>query len=124
VELGYELRCCRPVAYDLTLCTVLGMGVKKLYEEGYKGCIVSTTRMAEIVPIFMKDIEDETGKIPPRLVDINTEFARMVISDLHVLNKNDYEKASKHLLNPHAFDFFKLMGWEYKPSAVLRPIDE
>ena len=124
VELGYELRCCRPVAFDLTLCTILGMGVKKLYEQGLKGCIVSTTRMADIVPIFMKDIEDETGKIPPRLVDINTEFARLVLSDLHVLNKNDYEKASKYLLNPHAFDFYKLMNWEFKPSTVLRPIED
>ena len=99
------------------------MGVRKLFEAGYKGCIVSTTRMAEIVPIFMKDIEDENGKIPPRLVDINTEFARLVLSDLHVLNKNDYEAASKYLLNPHAFDFYKLMNWEYKPSTVLRPIE-
>ncbi|MEM7563926.1 MAG: hypothetical protein AAF353_12875, partial [Pseudomonadota bacterium] len=33
VEMGYELRCCRPVAFDLTLCTILGMGVKKLYEQ-------------------------------------------------------------------------------------------
>ena len=40
VELGYELRCHRPVAFDLTLCTILGMGVKKLYEQGMKGCIV------------------------------------------------------------------------------------
>ncbi|MBI5915480.1 MAG: 6-phosphofructokinase [Bacteroidetes bacterium] len=124
VELGYELRCCRPVAFDLTLCTVLGMGVKKLFEQGYKGCIVSTTRMAEIMPIFMKDIEDETGKIPPRLVDINSEFARMVLSDLHVLNENDYEKASAFLSDPAAFDFFKIMNWEYVPSAVLRPIED
>ena len=62
VEMGYELRCCRPVAYDLTLCTILGMGVKKLYEQGKKGCIVATTRGADIVPIFLKDVEDkETG---------------------------------------------------------------
>jgi len=29
VELGYELRCCRPIGFDLTLCTLLGIGVKK-----------------------------------------------------------------------------------------------
>jgi 6-phosphofructokinase 1 len=122
VEMGYELRCCRPVAFDLTLCTVLGMGVKKLYEQGYKGCIVTTTRKAEIKPIFMKDIEDETGKIPPRLVDINTEFARLVLSDLHVLNENDYEKAKAYLDNPAEFDFYNILDWHYEPSAMLRPV--
>ncbi len=71
-----------------------------------------------------EDIQDETGKIPPRLVDIHTEFAQLVLSDLHVLNINDYEKAGRYLLNPHAFDFYKLMDWEFKPSAVLRPIEE
>jgi ATP-dependent phosphofructokinase / diphosphate-dependent phosphofructokinase len=122
VEMGYELRCCRPVAFDLTLCTVLGMGVKKLFELGYKGCIVSTTRMAEIQPLFMKDIEDEKGKIPPRLVDIDTEFSSLVLSDLHVLNEKDYDQASFYLENPEEYDFYKILNWEYQPSTVLRPI--
>lgn len=124
VEMGYELRCCRPVAYDLTLCTVLGMGVKKLYEQGYKGCIVSTTREAEIKPLFMKDIEDESGKILPRLVDINTEFSRLVLSDLHVLTELDYDQASFYLDSPEEYDFYKLMNWDYMPSTVLRPIGD
>lgn len=123
VEMGYELRCCRPVAFDLTLCTVLGMGVKKLYEHGLKGCIVSTTREAEIVPIFLKDIEDETGKIPPRLVNIKTEFARLVLSDLHVLNQNDYEKARSFFPNPEDFDFYKILNWKFEPSSMLRPAE-
>ncbi len=121
VELGYELRCHRPVAYDLTLCTILGMGVKKLYEEGKKGCIVSTTRNAEIMPVFMKDIEDENGKIPPRLVDINTEFFQMVMSDLHVLTKKDYQGAKKWVAIPEAYDFYRLLEWDYS-KALLRPI--
>jgi 6-phosphofructokinase 1 len=70
----------------------------------------------------MKDIEDETGKIPPRLVDINTEFARLVLSDLHVLNENDYEKAKAYLDNPAEFDFYNILDWHYEPSAMLRPV--
>lgn len=120
VEMGYELRCCRPVAYDLTLCTVLGMGVKKLYEQGEKGCIVSTTRDAQIVPIFMKDIEDESGKILPRLVNINTEFARLVISDLHVLSREDYERAKKYVDIPEEYDLYRILNWDYKPSKTMR----
>ena len=120
VEMGYELRCCRPVAYDLTLCTLLGMGVKKLFDQGITGCIVSTSSRADIQPVYLSDIEDETGKIPPRLVDINSELARMVFADLHILSEPDYEEAKKYVDNPEAFDFFKILNWEYDPT-MLRP---
>ena len=121
VEMGYELRCCRPVAYDLTLCTILGMGVKRLFEQGHKGCIVSTTRDAEIKPLFLKDIEDDKGKIPPRLVDIKTEFARMVLGDLHVLNQDDYKKAKRFAPIPEELDFYRILEWDYDRSEILRP---
>lgn len=120
VELGYELRCCRPVAYDLTLCTLLGMGVKKLFDQGQTGCIVSTSPRADIQPVFLSDIEDkETGKIPPRLVDIHSELAQLVFSDLHVIRTVDYEAASKYVDNPEEYDFFKILEWEEIDS--LRP---
>ncbi|MCB9264154.1 MAG: 6-phosphofructokinase [Lewinellaceae bacterium] len=120
VEMGYELRCHRPVAYDLTLCTILGMGVKKLYDQGLKGCIVSTTRSAEIVPIFLKDIEDENGIIPPRLVDINSEFSQMVLGDLHVLTKQDYKKAKKWVNIPETYDFYRILDWEDSQAKVRK----
>ncbi|NND06843.1 MAG: 6-phosphofructokinase [Saprospiraceae bacterium] len=121
VEMGYELRCCRPVAYDLTLCTMLGMGVKKLFEQGAKNCIVSTTRDAKIIPVYMKDIEDENGKIPPRLVDVDTEFARLILSDLHVLTERDYERAREVIPIPESYDFYRLLEWDYS-STELRPM--
>lgn len=120
VELGYELRCCRPVAYDLTLCTLLGMGVKKLFDQGQTGCIVSTSPRADIQPVFLADIEDKaTGKIPPRLVDIDSELAQLVFSDLHVIRTADYEAASAYVDNPAEYDFFKILQWEEIDS--LRP---
>ena len=69
VELGYELRCCRPIGYDLTLCSLLGLGVKKLFNEGISGCIVSANSTGDITPIYLSEVQVE-GKIPPRLVDI------------------------------------------------------
>ena len=123
VELGYELRCSRPVAYDLTLCTLLGMGVKKLYDQGLRGCIVSTSADSDIRPLFLADIEDKaTGKIPPRLVDIRSELAQMVFSDLHVIRSADYEAASQYLDDPAAYDFFKILEWD--EIDPLRPRKE
>ncbi|MCB0551072.1 MAG: 6-phosphofructokinase [Phaeodactylibacter sp.] len=118
VEMGYELRCHRPVAYDLTLCTILGMGVKKLFDQGLKGCIVSTTRTAEIVPIFLKDIEDENGIIPPRLVNIDSEFSQMVLGDMHVLTEQDYRKAKKYVGIPETYDFYRILNWEHSGARL------
>lgn len=122
VELGYELRCTRPVAYDLTLCTLLGMGVKKLFDAGETGVVVSTSSKANIEGIPLNSMEDPvTGKIPPRLVDIKSELASLVFSDMHVITPADYERAKSMVADPAEFDFYKLLNWTYNPSTQLRP---
>lgn len=119
VELGYELRCCQPVAYDLTHCTQLGLGARKLFHEGHTGCIVSVDYEGKIIPVFLNDIEDpKTGKIPPRGVDIHSELAQMVFSDMHVLNEGDYEEAKAFVENPEEYDFYKILNWEFNPRLV------
>ena len=111
VELGYELRCCNPIAFDLTLCTLLGIGVKKLYDEGISGCIVSANSRGDITPLYLKDFEDENGKIPPRLVDINSDMAQLFINNLFYIKEKDYEEAKHYLPNPEAYDFKKILNW-------------
>jgi 6-phosphofructokinase 1 len=111
VELGYELRCCNPIAFDLTLCTLLGIGVKKLYDQGISGCIVSANSNGDISPLYLKDFEDENGKIPPRLVDINSDMAQLFIQNLFFLKEKDYENAKKYVTNPEAYDFKKILNW-------------
>ncbi|EPR70055.1 6-phosphofructokinase [Winogradskyella psychrotolerans RS-3] len=111
VELGYELRCCNPIAFDLTLCTLLGIGVKKLFDQGITGCIVSANSSGDIRPLFLKDFEDENGKIPPRLVDINSDMAQLFINNLFFIKEKDYDKAKAYVLNPEAYDFKKILNW-------------
>ena len=111
VELGYELRCCKPIAFDLTLCTLLGIGVKKLFDEGVTDCIVSANSKGDIMPLYLKDFEDNEGKIPPRLVDINSDMAQLFINNLFYIKEKDYEEAKKYVPNPEAFDFKKILNW-------------
>ena len=47
-EMGYELRCVRPIAYDLLYSTLLGTGVLKLFKEGKSGCMVTMTQEGSI----------------------------------------------------------------------------
>ncbi|SNR33045.1 6-phosphofructokinase [Lutibacter flavus] len=111
VEIGYELRCCKPIAFDLTLCTLLAIGVKKLYDQGISGCIVSTNSKGDITPLYLKDFEDEKGKVQPRLVDINSDMAQLFIEHLIYIKENDYEEAKKYVDNPAAYDFKKILNW-------------
>ncbi len=112
-EMGYELRCCRPVAYDLAYATRLGLGVYKLYQQGHSGCIITVNRKGEIAPLFLKDIEDENGKVIPRLVDAESENAQTIFrNNLHYITKEDYRAAKKYVKNPEEYDFFRILEWE------------
>jgi ATP-dependent phosphofructokinase / diphosphate-dependent phosphofructokinase len=112
-ELGYELRCCRPIAYDLAYATLLGTGVMKLYREGLTGCMVTADPAGNISPLFLKDVEDENGKVKPRLVNINSERIQLVFrNNLHYIVEEDYKTAKKYLPNPEEYDFYKILEWE------------
>lgn len=112
VEMGYELRCCRPIGFDLTLCTLLAMGVKKLFQQGLTGCLVSANSNGDIKPLYLKYLEGPDGKIKPRLVDIESEMAKLLFSNLHYITAADYEKAKKHVPKPEEYDFNKILEWE------------
>ena len=112
-EMGYELRCCRPIAYDLNYATRLGLGVFKLFKAGLTGCMVTVDRAGAISPLFLKDVEDEKGKVKPRLVNVNTEKVQLIYrNNLHYITKADYRGAKKFVKNPEDYDFYKILEWE------------
>ncbi len=111
-ELGYELRCIKPVAYDLVYCSLLGMGVKRLFDAGHTACMVTADTAGNISPLFLSDVQDENGKIKPRLVNINSERARMVFEDgLQYINPGDWETAKEFVENPKYYDFKEILNW-------------
>lgn len=112
VELGYEIRCSRPIAFDLVYCTNLGIGVKKLFEQGETACMVTISPEGKISPLYLKDVEDENGNVKPRLVNINLEKAQLVFhNNLHFLAEEDYEAAKQYLPDPENYDFYKILNW-------------
>jgi len=113
VELGYELRCVNPNAFDLLYCSLLGIGVKKLFEEGKTGCMVTSEPNGDIAPLYLKDVEDENGKVKPRLVDVNNQKSQLVFrNNLHYIHEGDYEMARQYLDKPEDYDFFKILKWD------------
>jgi ATP-dependent phosphofructokinase / diphosphate-dependent phosphofructokinase len=112
-EMGYELRCCRPIAYDLTYATQLGLGVYQLFAEGKSGCMVTVSQNSNIEPLYLKDVSDEKGKIKPRLVNIQSGRVHLIFNNnLHFITPEDYEAAKKYVKKPEDYDFHKILNWQ------------
>ena len=114
VEIGYDVRCQDPVAYDLTYCTELAMGVYQLYSEGKTGCMVYVDAYGNVSPLYLADLQDpKTGKIPPRVVDINAGTAQNYYKYIaHYVTEADYEAVKAlGIENPEDYDFNKILEW-------------
>ena len=114
VEIGYDVRCQDPVAYDVTYCTELAMGVYQLFSEGKTGCMVYVDSYGNVSPLYLADLQDpNTGKIPPRVVDINSGTAQNYYKYIaHYVTEADYEAVKAlGIENPEAYDFNKILEW-------------
>ncbi len=113
VEIGYEVRCVNPIAYDLMYCSELGMGVHKLFSEGITGCMVYLDIDGDVKPLYLKDIQDPTtGKIPPRKVSMESDKIQQVFDNImHFITPEDYEAAKALVANPEEYDFKKILNW-------------
>jgi 6-phosphofructokinase 1 len=84
----------------------------KLFQDGRTGCMVTVTPKGDIEPLYMKDVEDENGKVRPRLVNMESEKVKLVYeNNLHYITRNDYKAAKKFLTDPEEYDFKKILGW-------------
>ena len=112
VEIGYDVRCQDPIAFDLTYCTELAMGVYELFSKGETGCMVFVDHNGTAHPLYLKDLQNKDGKIPPRRVNIEGGTAQNYIKHIcHYITPADYEAAKKYVPNPEDYDFMKILGW-------------
>lgn len=111
VELGYSMRCARPIGFDLNYTSQLGQGVYTLFMQGHTKCMVSQTTEGEIIPLFLDDLRDETGRIRTRLVDMESEPVKLIFEMLHFLSQDDISKVSEFLPNPEEYLFDQILGW-------------
>ncbi len=111
-ELGYELRCVNPSAFDLMYCSLLGIGVKKLFDQGLTACMVTSDPVGDIFPLFLKDVADEQGKVKPRMVNINSQKVMMVYDhNMQFLTDEDNEAAKSYVKDPENYNFNKILNW-------------
>lgn len=112
VEIGYDVRCQDPVAYDLSYCTRLAMGVYELFSRGETGCMVYVDVFGNVKPLYLHELQNAEGKIPPRRVEIEGGIAQQYFNNIcHYLTPADYEAAKAYVANPEEYDFKKVLGW-------------
>ena len=112
VEIGYDVRCQDPIAYDLTYCSELAMGVFELFRKGETGCMVYVDAFGNPSPLYLHDLQNAEGKIPPRRVEIGGGIAQNYYNHIcHYITPADYEAAKKYVPDPEAYDFKKILNW-------------
>ena len=83
--------------------------------EGGFGKIISLAfdREGNISPLYLKDVEDENGKVKPRLVNVESEKVQLIYRhNLHYITKEDYRAAKKYVKDPEEYDFLKILKWD------------
>ena len=63
-------------------------------------------------PLYLKNLQNEEGKIPPRRVEITNGICHNYYEYIcHYITPEDYEAAKKYVPNPEALDFKKILNW-------------
>ena len=108
-DIGYELRCAKPVAFDLDYTETLGYGAVRYLLEGGSGALIALCG-GRVEPMRLEALLDpDTGRIRTRLVDVTTEAYWVARDNMVRLERSDFEQpqlgriAAKTALTPEAF---------------------
>lgn len=72
-DIGYELRCAKPVAFDVDYTRTLGYGAVRYLLGGGSGALISL-RGGRVHPVALSELLDpQTGRIRTRCVDVHAE---------------------------------------------------
>jgi ATP-dependent phosphofructokinase / diphosphate-dependent phosphofructokinase len=91
-DIGYELRCTKPVPFDTEYTRTLGYGAVRYLLGGGSGALIALSG-GRVVPVNLDDLLDPaTGRVRVRLVDVTTEA---------------YEVARKYMIRLEAEDLIE-----------------
>lgn len=72
-DIGYELRCAKPVPFDVDYTRTLGYGAVRYLLDGGSGALIALSG-GRLSPVRLEDLTDPaTGRIRTRLVDVSAE---------------------------------------------------
>ena len=90
-EIGYELRCTTPIAYDIDYAHSLGYSAVQFLMSGGSGALI-TIQNNKAVPMTFEEIKDPaTGKTKVRKVNIDSVDYKIARGSMMRLEKEDLE---------------------------------
>jgi ATP-dependent phosphofructokinase / diphosphate-dependent phosphofructokinase len=100
-DIGYELRCARPVPFDVEYTRTLGYGAVRYLIGGGSGALIAITG-GHVTPVDLDQLLDPaTGRIRIRAVDISAESYRVARSYMTRLEPADLEEPALSRLAAH-----------------------
>jgi len=94
-DIGYELRCAKPVPFDVDYTRTLGFGAVRYLVDGGSGALIALSG-GRVAPILLEDLLDPaTGRIRTRQVDLTTEAYRVARDYMVRLEPLDFTDAEK-----------------------------
>lgn len=120
-EIGYELRCTAPIAYDIDYARSLGYSAVKFLMSGDSGALI-TIQDNNAVPMRFEDIKDPaTGKTKVRKVNIGSIQYRIARGLMMRLEKEDLDDPG--LVNAYRMEpaeFKERYAYLFSPAAIAK----
>jgi 6-phosphofructokinase 1 len=89
-DIGYELRCAKPVPFDVDYTRTLGYGAVTYLLGGGSGALIALSG-GRVTPVTLEELRDaETGRVRVRLVDVTTESYDVARSYMIRLEPDDF----------------------------------
>jgi 6-phosphofructokinase len=93
-DIGYELRCAKPVPFDAEYTRTLGYGAVRYLLDGGSGALIAITG-GRVTPVTLdKLLDPDTGRIRVRMVDTGTESYEVARSYMIRLEPSDFDESS------------------------------
>ncbi len=93
-DIGYELRCTRPIPFDIEYTRTLGYGAVRYLLGGGSGALIAITG-GRITPVALDELLDsKTGRVRVRTVNVATESYHVACSYMIRLEAADLEEPS------------------------------
>jgi 6-phosphofructokinase 1 len=108
-DIGYELRCAKPVPFDVEYTRTLGYGAVRYLLGGGSGALIAISG-GRVTPVSLDELKDpETGRVRTRMVEVDTESYHVSRSYMIRLEMPDFEEptlaslAAQTKLSAHEF---------------------
>ncbi|HEV3154509.1 MAG TPA: diphosphate--fructose-6-phosphate 1-phosphotransferase [Candidatus Baltobacteraceae bacterium] len=100
-DIGYELRCAKPVPFDVEYTRTLGYGAVRYLLDGGSGALIALSG-GRVIPVQLSELQDPaTGRVRVRMVDVTTESYRVARNYMTRLEPSDLREPYLSRLAAH-----------------------